>query len=76
MGQVVQDLPKGWSIESTRFHGLNVMICEVVAGGKWTPLISVYLPTYTLDCFSYLEEALSKFWDQYPIVVGDLNANI
>ena len=26
------------------FHGTNIMRCEVITGGKWTPLIFAYLP--------------------------------
>ena len=39
VGLVFRDRSKGWSIKSTLFHGPNVVSCEVVAGGKWTPLV-------------------------------------
>ena len=37
---VVQDQPKGWSVDLTRFDGTNVVICEVVYGGKRNLIIS------------------------------------
>ena len=76
VGLVVQDRPKGWSAKSTRYNEPNVVSCEVVEIGKWTPLIGVYLPTYTLEHLPDLEEALTHFRNQEPIVLGELNANI
>ena len=76
VGMVVQDRPQGWNIESTRFCGPNVVICEVITGVKKTPLISAYLPPSTLERLPDLEEALKLFRDQYPIVLGDHNSNI
>ena len=37
---------------------------------------SVPPPPSTLEHLLYLEEALARFWDQYPIFIGDLNAEI
>ena len=39
--QVIQDQPQGRSIESTCFHGPNVVSCEVVIvpNVKWTQII-------------------------------------
>ena len=34
---VVREVPRGWSMELTRFHGPNVVLCEVVSGGQITP---------------------------------------
>ena len=43
-----RDRPQGWSIELTFIQGLNVVICEVVAG-KRTLLIRAYYPSSTLE---------------------------
>ena len=61
-----------------RFHRTNVVICEVVtvSNRKWTPIICAYLLPSTLEHLLVLEEALTRFWDHSPIVVGDLSANI
>ena len=59
-----------------RFHGPNVVICEVVTGRKRSPLISIYLPPSTLDHLPNLEEALTCFRYQDSIVLGDLNTKI
>ena len=45
-GEVVmisRNRPQVWSIELTRFHGPNMVSCEVVTR-KWTPLIGAYTP--------------------------------
>ena len=44
MGLVIQEIPTGWSVESTRFHGSNVVSFEAVSGGHRTLLIRAYLP--------------------------------
>ena len=76
VGVVVCDRPHGWSLESTRFCAPNVVICEVFTNRKRTLIIGAYLPPSTLKNLLDLEEALTRFRDQYPIVLGDLNANI
>ena len=43
VGLVVQEKMKGYSMESTRFHGLNMVNCEVVSGDHRNPLIGAYL---------------------------------
>ena len=68
--------PKVCIVESTRFHGPNVVSCEVISGGKWNPLIVVYLPTSTLEHLLDLEEALKNFRDEDAIVLENLKANI
>ena len=75
VGLVVREQPQGWSIELTRFHRTNVVICVVVTG-KRTLLIGAYLPPSNLDHLPELEEALKRFLDKYPIVLGDLNDDI
>ena len=61
---VVRDQPKGWSAESTHFHGPNVVNYEVVDGVKKNPLIGEYLPTFTLEKLPDLEDTLTRFRDQ------------
>ena len=50
-----------------------MVICEVITGGKRTPLINVYLHTSTLEHLTYLEEDLISFRYHEPILLGDLN---
>jgi hypothetical protein len=69
--------PKGWHIESTRFHGPNVLSCIINSGDKRMPLIGAYLPPSSLDSLPDFEEALNRFNGFTNIVVaGDFNANI
>ena len=58
------------------FQRLNVVSFEVFTGGKRTPLIGAHLPPFTLDNLPDLGEALTRFQNEYPIVVWDLNSNI
>ena len=76
VGLVFQDQTKGWSVESTCFHKKNVVSCEIVSGDKRTSLIGAYLLLSTLERLPDLEEALTRFRDQYLMVSGDLNAKI
>ena len=46
---IFQYRPKGWSVELMRFHGMNVVGCKIIVGGKRKPLIGVYLPPSTLE---------------------------
>ena len=73
---VVRYQPKGWIVESTLFHGENLVRCDIVGGGKRTPLISAYLLPSILEKLTDLEEALTRFWDQDTIVLGDINSDI
>ena len=73
---VVRDDSKGWSVQVMLFHGPNMVICEVFASGKRTPLIGAYLLLPTLENLPDLEEVLTRFREQYPIVLGDLISNI
>ena len=41
----------------TRFHGPNVVICEVVASNKRTLIVGVYFPPSTLEHLRDLEES-------------------
>ena len=60
--------PVGWGIESTRYHGPNVVSCEIFAGLTRTPLVGTYLPALTLDHLPDLDKALQLFRE--PIVLG------
>ena len=73
---VVWEKPRGWSLEYIRFHGPNLVICEVVNDRKWTLIIGTYLPPYTLEKLMDLEEDLAHFRDQYTIVLGGLSSDI
>ena len=69
-------LTQGWSLEPTRFHSTSVVICKVINYEKRTPTIGTYLPPSTLENLPDLEEALTCFRYQDPIVLGDLNDDI
>ena len=60
----------------TRFHGPNVVICEIVSSGQRTSLIGVYLPPSTRDHLPDLEESFGRFPGKGSIVIGDLNVDI
>ena len=38
-GLVMREQPVGWGIESTRYHGTNVVSCEIVTGLTCTLLV-------------------------------------
>ena len=57
--------PKGWIVDSTRFHGMNIVSCKVVARDQQMPLIEAYLPPSTLDHLPDSEEALNRFMGSY-----------
>ena len=59
----------------TLFHGMNVVRCKVVTG-KRNPLIGEYLPPSTLDHLPDLEESLTHFWGQEPVMLGGLGVYI
>ena len=60
----------------TRFHGPNVVIYEVVSGGKSTTLIGSYLLPSTLKHLPNLEEYLFSFMYQDPIIMEYLKVDI
>ena len=76
VGIVVIDQPQVFSVELARFHVPNVVICKDVSDGKRTLLASAYLPLSTLEHLPDLEEALTCFQYQYPIVLGGFNDDI
>ena len=63
-----------WGIDSTRYHGPNVVRCENVTGLTQTLLVGVYLPPSTLEHLPDLDEALQRFRD--PIFLGYLNVDL
>ena len=67
---VVRERPEGWSVELTRFHGKNIVRCEIMSGGQRTPLIGAYLLPSALDKLLDIEEALNVFPGRGSIVVG------
>ena len=73
---VFQEEPDGWSVESIRKHGPNVISCELVIGDTRTPLIGAYLPPGDLLTLPFVTEAIDRFPGKTPILMGDLNANI
>ena len=73
---VVWYQPQNWSLESMRFHWLNSVSFEVVTDRNQNPIIGAYLPSSTLENLPDMKKAHTRFWDQYPIELGYLNANI
>ena len=53
-----------------------MLICEVVRFTSRNPVIGEYLPLNKLDFLLDSEEALKRFQDQYPILMGDLNVDL
>ena len=39
VGLVLRDRTNGWGIKSTLFHGLNLVICNIITGRIRTPLV-------------------------------------
>ena len=76
MGLVIRGRSKGWSIKSTRFRRLDVVRCEMITNSKRTPTIGDYLLPSALEHLPDVEEALAHLWDQDPIKLGNLNADI
>ena len=66
--------PVGWVNDSTRYHRLNVVSCELVARLTWTSLIGVYLTLLMLEHLPNLEESLKRF--RYPIVLREMNVDL
>ena len=58
------------------FHKPNVVSCKVVTIGTHILINGANLPPSILEHLSDLEEALTRFGDQYPIVFGNQNAGI
>ena len=73
---VTRERTNGWFIEFTRFHGPNVVSCNIFAGHTRTPLIGAYLPPLTMEHLPYFEEALQIFKGMDPIVLGYFNVDL
>ena len=58
------------------FHRQNMMVCEIVTGRIWTPLIGAYLPPLMLYHLPDFEEFLQRFKGLDLIVLGDLNVEL
>ena len=71
---VTRERPVGWGIESTRYHSLNVLSCEIFTRINRNPLVGAYLPPSTLKHLLDLEEALQRFRE--PIYLEDLNVDL
>ena len=57
-----------------RYHGPNVVSCNIVTGLTRTPLVGAYLPLSTLEHLPDLEEALQRF--RGPIYLRGLNVDL
>ena len=73
---VLWEWPPGRSLESTRFHGPNVVSCEVFRGTSRTPIIGSYLPPTMLDHLPNVEDTLEGFCGQYLILMRYLNVDL
>ena len=73
---MLQDNSEGRIVESTRFRGSNVVRCEINISNQQMPLIGAYLPPSTIYHLPDLEEALNRFPDRDPIILGEINADI
>ena len=46
IGMVTRERPIGWGIQSTLYHGMNVVICKIVTVITQNLLVGAYLPPY------------------------------
>ena len=76
VGPVFWDHLKIWGLEFRCFHGTNMVSYKVVTGMSRTPTVGSYLPPSTLSHLHVLEEALSLFWGQDPIILVDINVQL
>ena len=76
MGLVVRGQTDGQSVELKRFHGLNVVSCEILSVRQQASLIRAYLPLSTIEHLPDLEEALKRFMGNDSIVIRYLNVII
>ena len=74
MGLVTRERPVGWGVESMRYHGPNVVICNIVVRLTRTLLLRTYLLPSMLEHLPDLEESLQSLRE--PIVRGDLNVDL
>ena len=71
IGMVMREQPDEWGIESTRFHGPNVVSYKIVTGRTKTPVVGAYLPPSTLEHLLDVEE-LQQLKGLNPIAPGIL----
>ena len=76
LGLATGDMTEGWEIESTQFHGPNLVSYKIISGTQRTPLIGIYLTLTTLDHIPDLEEALNHFLGIHPKILGDLKTDV
>ena len=74
VGLVKKNMPLRWGVESTLYHGPNMVSCDIITGLTRTPLIGEYIPLLTMEHLLDLEEALQRF--RYPVVLGELNVDL
>ena len=71
----MRELLEVCNVKPMRFHGTDVVRCEIVSDAHRNLLIRVYHPPYTLDNLPDLEEALNRLQGREPIIMGDLNTD-
>ena len=71
---VTKEHPIGWGIESTCYHGPNMVSCNKVIGLTQNPIVGAYLSPLTLEHLLDIEKALKCF--NNPIAFGDLNVDL
>lgn len=65
-----------WQVESVSNHGPNVISFELVTGYRRVPCVGVYIPPNDLTTLEFLLQALDRFQNRDPIVLGDLNIDM
>ena len=73
---MTREQTNGWGVESMRFHRPNVVSCEIFTGPNQTPLVGAYLPPFTLENLTDVEEELQRFKGRDTIVLGYLNMDL
>ena len=75
VGLVVRKRQEGWSVELTRFHGPNMVSCELFSGTQQTPIVGSYLPRPLFITFCILRRHSTASWGG-TLVMEDPNADI
>ena len=76
IGLVTRERTDRWGIESTRFHGLNMVIWDKVTRPVRTPTVGAHLPNLMMEHLPDVEEALHQFKEWDLILRGDLNMEL
>ena len=71
---MTRERPVVWDIESTRYHGTNLVSFKIVTGLTWTPLVGAYLTLSTLEHLYDIKEALQHFRNH--IFLGGFNMDL